>query len=74
MFLSRFMPCSECGDSIDRTVPLSHQCDPERRAAYAMYALRPEIDAFEDLLQEYLTGSDGRFEVWMAARHVRRSR
>jgi hypothetical protein len=72
--MSRFMPCSECGASVDRTAADAHSCDPEQKATYAMFAMRHEIDAFESRLWDFLGSSDGRFEVWMAARHVRRSR
>ncbi len=73
MFVSRFMPCPECGASVDKTSTDAHTCDPERRAAYAMLSLRDEISAFESRLHEYLDGSQGRFETWLAARQVRQT-
>ena len=74
MFLSRFMPCPECGASVDRTLVEPHECDPERRAAYEMQPLRQEIDAFEQRLRNYLDRPEGRFETWLAHRRVRLSR
>lgn len=74
MFVSRFMPCPECGASIDRSLAEAHACEPERRAAYAMLSMRDEVAGFESQFQEYLAGSHGRFEAWLAARHVRRPR
>ncbi|HSE69718.1 MAG TPA: hypothetical protein VLA97_03095 [Nocardioidaceae bacterium] len=71
MFLSRFMPCSQCGESVDRTAAEAHRCDPERLLDYQMVGLRPEIDGFESSMRSFLDGSRGRFEVWLAARQVR---
>lgn len=72
MFLSRHMPCEECGESVDQTMSASHVCDPERLLDYRLFRMRDEIAAFEDRLLEYLNGSQGRFDVWLAARDVRR--
>jgi hypothetical protein len=38
-----------------------------------MLSLRDEISAFESRLHEYLDGSQGRFEAWLAARQVRQT-
>jgi hypothetical protein len=38
-----------------------------------MLALGSSIAAFDTDLREYLAGNEGRFEVWLAARDVRRS-
>jgi len=73
VFLSRFMPCSDCGASIDRMVAVPHVCDPDQRAEFSLRPLRQEIDSFESLLHEYLAGVEGKFETWMAARQVRRA-
>lgn len=72
MFFSRYMPCEQCGESLDRTSAASHQCDPERLAEYQMFGMRHGIAGFETRLREYLDRAHGRFEVWLAARHVRR--
>lgn len=72
MFLSRHMPCEECGESVDQTMAASHVCDPERLLDYRLFRMRDEIAGFEERLLEYLNGSQGRFEVWLAARDVRR--
>jgi hypothetical protein len=74
MFASRFMPCPECGATVDRSQSDAHQCDPERRADYRMFALRGEVASLEDQVNEYLESSRGRFEVWIAAREVRLGR
>ena len=39
MFGSRYMPCAHCGASLDRMQPKPHECTPERRAEYEMFAL-----------------------------------
>jgi len=71
MFASRFMPCPECGATVDRSQSDTHECDPERRADYRMFALRSEVAALEDQITAYLESSLGRFDVWLAARDVR---
>ena len=71
MFGSRFMPCGECGASVDRTGLPAHECSPERRADYQMFALREEVAQLEAGVSRYLASSAGRFESWLAARKVR---
>lgn len=72
MFSSRFMPCADCGESVDRTAFETHRCDPERVLDHRIAELRDEIDAFEPRLHRYLGSPRGRFESWMAARDIRR--
>lgn len=72
MFLPDSMPCAECGASVPRAAADDHACDPQRWVEYQMLALRAAIDAFEDDLRKYLAANEGRFEVWLAARDVRR--
>lgn len=71
MFLSRFMPCQECGASLDRRTSHAHQCDPERLAEFRMFEMREHIAAFESHVRRFLATPTGRFETWLAARHVR---
>lgn len=71
VFLSRFMPCGECGESLDRSTAPAHRCDPRRRLEFQMFALRPGLAAFEDRLQQHLDTPAGRFEAWLAAQQVR---
>lgn len=73
MFLSRHMPCEECGESVDRTAIETHVCNPERLLDYRMFRMREEINGFESRFRDFLTESEGRFEVWLAARQVRRT-
>jgi hypothetical protein len=74
VFVSRYMPCEDCGASVDRTAPEPHRCSPERRADYQMFALREDVARFGARLRAYLDSPRGRFEVWLAARDVRRGR
>ena len=72
MFTSRFMPCPECGESVERSIGLDqHQCSRERWASYQMFRLRDEIDQLESGVHRYLNTASGRFESWLAARQVR---
>jgi hypothetical protein len=68
------MPCTDCGASVDRMDPQPHHCHLERLLDYRMFALRHEIDQFDQLLEDYLDSSAGRFESFVAARDVRVSR
>ena len=72
MFGSRYMPCDVCGASVDRSASPSHECSPERRTDFQMFGLRGEIALLETGVRHYLTTAAGRFETWLAAKHVRR--
>ena len=71
MFTSRFMPCADCGASVERAVASDHRCSAERLVDYRMFALRHDIASFEARLGRFLQSAAGRFEVWLAARQVR---
>ena len=73
MFRSRFMPCPDCGESVESGEPIPHVCDPERVVEFRMFGLRPEVDRLEESLREHLATPGGRFEAWMAWHEVRRS-
>jgi hypothetical protein len=73
VYFASFMPCAECGESVETARTDFHTCNPERRLEYQMLALRGQILAFETLFRVYLMGNKGRFETWMAARDVRRA-
>ncbi len=73
MFLPRFMPCPQCGESVERSAVQDHSCNRDRRVDHQLFGLREDIAAFETRMQEYLDTESGRFEVWLAARHVRAS-
>jgi hypothetical protein len=66
------MPCHECGASVDRTALREHECSSERRTDYEMFGLRGEVAQLEAGVLRYLTTAAGRFETWLAAKHVRR--
>ena len=74
MYMSRYMPCEECGESVDRAAPVPHECTPERRTAYRMFGLRGGVARLERDWQDYLDSALGRFEVWLAAQEVRGAR
>jgi len=71
MFRSRYMPCDDCGASVDRIALLGHECSPERLADYQMFGLRGDIAQLEVGVRHYLATAAGRFESWLAARQVR---
>jgi hypothetical protein len=72
MFWSSYMPCADCGGAVERTATDAHTCDPQRRADFQMVAMQRELLAFDTEFREYLSGNEGRFETWLAAREVRR--
>jgi hypothetical protein len=67
-----FMPCADCGASIERTRKHLHVCDPDRRLEYELFQLRREIAAFDQQLAEFVASPIGRFETWLAERDRRR--
>lgn len=73
MFPFRFMPCPECGESVERT-GAGHSCRAEKLLDAELESLRTELEAFEFNVHRYLDTPEGRFESWLAARRVRRSR
>ena len=64
----RFMPCPDCGESLEAERRLAHRCDDERWATYQLFQLRDEVGALEQQVAEYLASPHGRFELWYAAR------
>lgn len=73
-FPSRFMPCAECGVSLERDALERHECELERVLDFRLFHLRDEVAAFEQQLRAYLASALGQFEVWYAARERRRGR
>jgi hypothetical protein len=74
VFMSRYMPCPACGESLPRGTESEHACDPQRRASYQMLSLREEVAGFDASWRAHLNSAPGRFETWLAARQVRRTR
>jgi len=68
------MPCERCGESLDRSIDAPHECAPDRLVEFEMFGLREEIAELDARYRSYLRTPHGRFECWLAARHVRRSR
>jgi hypothetical protein len=71
VFMSRYMPCELCGESVDKTASDPHECSPERRADYQMFALRAGVAEFEDRFRAYVETAPGQFDAWLAAKQVR---
>jgi hypothetical protein len=68
---SRYMPCAECGTSLDRTASAPHACDTEQLLNFRLFQLRGEIAAFDVQLAEWLRSARGRFATWIAERDRR---
>jgi len=68
VFASRYLPCPDCGDSVEQAERESHLCERERWLDYQLFHLREEVDSFEAQLGTYLASPRGRFELWYAAR------
>ena len=66
LFRSRFMPCPDCGASIDQLDNEEHSCEQERRLDFQLFLLRDECARFDEELAAYLASSEGRFEQWYA--------
>ena len=65
---SRFMPCAECGESVERGAPEPHVCDAERQLDFRVFQLHEEMAAFDDQLADWLGSAHGRFASWLAER------
>lgn len=74
MFLSRWMPCPECGGSVDRDAAVPHACDPERLVEYQMFKAGPGVRRLEEDLGKWLASTEGKFMEWLAKRDVETSR
>ena len=48
MFPSRFMPCPDCGESLERSTAALHRCAKDRELDYQMFRLRNEVDGTTD--------------------------
>jgi hypothetical protein len=68
MFQSRYMPCPDCGDSVEQTEKQSHVCERERWLDYQVFHMRDEVDSLDAQVGAYLASPQGRFELWYAAR------
>jgi hypothetical protein len=68
---SRYMPCADCGASVDRAASGGHLCEPERLLDFRVFQLRDEIAAFDVQLGEWLASARGRFAAWLAERDRR---
>jgi hypothetical protein len=71
MFGSQFMPCHDCGASVDHHDPSEHVCDPDELVDFHLFALRSDVERLEEGVTAYLDSPTGRFEVWQAGREVR---
>ncbi len=67
-YLSKHMPCAECGASVPLGESDGHVCDPERRLEYRLFQLRGEVASFDDGLTDFLESPQGRFAQWLAER------
>jgi hypothetical protein len=65
---SRYMPCAECGASLDRAGADSHVCDTQRLLDFHFFELRGEIAAFDAQFAAWLASARGRFAAWIAER------
>jgi hypothetical protein len=65
---SRFMPCPECGVSVERVEIDLHECDGDRLLDFHLFQLREEIAAFDAQLAAWLASTRGRFAAWLAER------
>jgi hypothetical protein len=73
MFPSRYLPCPECGASLERHAD-AHECERERWLEFQLFQLRDEVDRFEAGLAGYLASPQGRFELYYAERERVRER
>ena len=70
----RYMPCTDCGASLERAERDEHLCERERWLDYQVFQQRGELEGFELELGYYLDTPRGRFDLWYAERRRRRRR
>jgi len=70
---SPYMPCPECGASVEHAELGAHICESERLLDFRLFQLREEIAAFDAQLATWLASARGRFAAWLAE-HDRRAR
>jgi hypothetical protein len=68
---SRYMPCPECGASVERVEAGAHECEGERLLDLRLFQLREEIAAFDAQFAAWLASARGRFAAWVAERDRR---
>ena len=68
MFPSRYMPCPDCGASLEPDERRHHSCERERALDYQMFQLRGQVQGLEQSIDEYLNSPHGKFERWYAER------
>lgn len=68
MFRSRYLPCPECGASVERSTEALHRCEVDRWLDFKMFQLRHEVAGFEAAFRAFLHSPAGRFERWLALR------
>jgi hypothetical protein len=68
---SPYMPCPECGASVERAEVGAHVCEDERLLDFRLFHLRKEIAAFDAQLATWLASASGRFAAWVADRDRR---
>jgi hypothetical protein len=73
MYPSRYMPCPDCGASLERRDD-AHECERERWLEFQLFQLRGELSEFEAELAKYLDSPRGRFELYYAERERARRR
>jgi hypothetical protein len=62
------VPCSECGEAVERGREDDHVCERERLLDYQMFQLRDELAAVDGEVAAYLESPHGRFDLWCAER------
>jgi hypothetical protein len=68
---SRYMPCPECGASVERAAAGAHACDGEQLLDFRLFQLREEIAEFDAQFAGWLASAGGRFATWLAERDRR---
>lgn len=64
----QYMPCPECGATLENAEMDQHVCEQERWLNYQLFQLREEIAGFDRDVGTYLASAKGQFELWYAER------
>jgi hypothetical protein len=70
MYVSRYAPCRDCGEPVDRAAAEPHVCDLERLVDFVLFELGGELDEVAAEVAAYLASPEG----LRAAREAERRR
>lgn len=64
---SRFMPCPECGASVEQSKADEHECDLNQKTEYELFqTVRGEMEGFNAEVEGFFAEPETKFALWEA--------